>query len=392
MGYNYLIVGGGMAGDAAARAIRQVDENGTIGLIGQEPDPPYNRPPLSKGLWKRLPLKHIWRKTAKLGVELVLGRKVVRLDPAQKRVWDDHGVEYGYGSLLLATGAEPVRPFPAGERIVYYRTLQDYLRLRALAESGSRFLIIGGGFIGSEMAAALSMQGKQVTMIFPEAGIGGLVFPKTQSHFLNTYYHNRGVRILAGDLVQFLFENEAGAVAVTSTGERIEVDAVVAGLGVRPNIELAEQAGLNLARGILVDESLRTSAPDIYAAGDVMVFYNPVLGHRLRAEHEENANASGAAAGLGMSGEPQRYALLPSFYSDLFDLSYQAVGEINPEMEPVEDWIELHIKGVQYFLRNGRVRGVALWSMPYPSLEQARELIGAPGPFKPSDLTGAIQA
>ncbi len=392
MRYDYLIVGGGMAADAAARAIRQVDENGTVGLIGKEPDPPYNRPPLSKGLWRRLPLKRIWRNTAKLGIDLILGREVVRLDPAHKLAWDDQGVEYGYSSLLLATGAEPVRPWPPGERILYYRTLQDYLHLRALTESGSRFLVVGGGFIGSEIAAALTMQGKQVAMIFPEAGIGGLVFPVEQAHFLNTYFHNKGVRILANNLVQFLYENEAGVVAVTSTGERIEADAVVAGLGVRPNLALAEQAGLEVARGILVDEFLRTSAPGIFAAGDAMTFYNPALGHRLRLEHEENANASGAAAGLGMAGEPQRYTLLPSFYSDLFDLSYQAVGEINPELEFLEDWIEPHTRGVQYFMRDGRVRGVALWSLPYTALDQARELIAAPGPFKPEDLIGLIRA
>ncbi len=390
MRYDYLIVGGGMAADAAARAIRRVDDKGSIGLIGKEPDPPYNRPPLSKGLWKRLPLKHIWRNTNKLDVDLILGREARRLDPAQKLVWDDRGVEYGYGSLLLATGAEPVRPWPPGERILYYRTLQDYLHLRSLAETGSRFLVIGGGFIGSEMAAALTQQGKQVTMIFPEAGIGGLVFPEAQSQYLNNLFQEKGVRILSGNLVQFLFENEAGVAAVTSTGERIEVDAVVAGLGVRPSTALAEQAGLDLSRGILVDESLRTSVPGIFAAGDVMVFYNPALSHRLRLEHEENANASGAAAGLGMAGELQRYTLLPSFYSDLFELSYQALGEITPEMEYVEDWIEPRRQGVQYFLREKRVRGVALWSMPYAGLDQARELIAAPGPFEPSDLIGAI--
>ncbi len=390
MRYDYLIVGGGMAGDAAARAIRQVDEKGSIGLIGKEPDPPYNRPPLSKGLWQRLPLKHIWRKTAKLGVDLMLGRKAVRLDPAQKLAWDDQGVEFSYGSLLLATGAEPVQPWTPGERILYYRTLQDYLHLRALAATGSRFLVVGGGFIGSEIAAALTMQGKQVTMIFPEPGIGGLVFPEAQALYLNTYFQNKGVRILAGNLIQFLYENEAGVVAVTSTGERIEAEAVVVGLGVRPNLELAEQAGLDLARGILVDEFLRTSAPGIFAAGDGIVFYNPTLGHRLRLEHEENANASGTAAGLGMVGEPQRYTLLPSFYSDLFQLSYQAIGEISPAMEFVEDWIEPRRQGAQYFLREGRVRGVALWSMPYTALDQARELIAAPGPFRPGDLKGLI--
>src|SRR6266850_8459165 len=145
--FNYLIVGGGMSADAAAHGIREVDRSGSIGLIGAEPHPPYNRPPLSKGLWKKAPLESIWRKSDDLGVTLHLGRSARKLAPQNKRVTDDQGTVHEFDKLLLATGATPRRlPFGA-EQVIYYRTLDDYRRLRALTERGRRFAVIGGGFI-----------------------------------------------------------------------------------------------------------------------------------------------------------------------------------------------------------------------------------------------------
>jgi NADPH-dependent 2,4-dienoyl-CoA reductase/sulfur reductase-like enzyme len=179
--YPYLIVGGGMTGDAAARGIRQIDPDRPIGLLGQEADPPYNRPPLSKALWKRgprpMPLSRIWRQTDSLGVDLILGRSVTHLDAGQHQVVDDQGKIYQYDRLLLATGGSPVTLGINHERIIYFRTLEDYRRLRGLTETGQDFAVIGGGFIGSELAAALAGQGKDVTMIFPETGIGARVLP-----------------------------------------------------------------------------------------------------------------------------------------------------------------------------------------------------------------------
>src|SRR5512136_328610 len=162
--YTYLIVGGGMTADAATRGIRDVDPNGSIGIIGAEPDPPYDRPPLSKGLWKGKPVEKIWRGTAARTAGLHLGRAAVQLDPAARCVVDDRGTEYHYSRLLLATGGTPRRlPF-GGDDIIYFRTFQDYARLRPLAESKRRFAVIGTGFIGSELAAALRSTGREVVM------------------------------------------------------------------------------------------------------------------------------------------------------------------------------------------------------------------------------------
>jgi NADPH-dependent 2,4-dienoyl-CoA reductase/sulfur reductase-like enzyme len=394
--YTYLIVGGGMTAAAAVRGIREVDRSGSIGLLGAEGHPPYNRPPLSKGLWKGKPLDGIWRHTEDQGVTLHLGRTARHLDPPNKRVTDDQGTVHGYEKLFLATGGTP-RRLPFGdEQIIYFRTLDDYERLRALAAQGKRFAVIGGGFIGSEIAAALAMNGKEVVMAFPEAGIGSRMFPADLAQFLNDYYRHKGVEVLAGELAAGL-EVRAGRpvlkVRNAQTGNEREVvaDGVVAGIGIVPNVELARAAGLAVDNGIQVDASLRTSHPDVYAAGDVANFYNPALDRRLRVEHEDNANTMGRLGGQAMAGRAGNYDHLPFFYSDLFELGYEAVGETDSRLETVADWKEPHRKGVVYYLRDGRVRGVLLWNV-WEQLDAARKLIAEPGPFRPDTLKGRLSA
>jgi len=392
--FRYLIIGGGMAADAAVRGIRQIDSKGRIGLFSKEPDPPYNRPPLSKGLWKRTPLSRIWRRTADLNVELYLSSTITQNDPANKRVIDHTGGEYSFEKLLLATGGDPIR-LSAGsgpsdqERVIYFRTLADYHRLRALTETGSRFAVIGGGFIGSEIAAALASLGKQVTIIFPESGIGARVLPQEISAHLNQTFQQNGVQVLSERLVQSLQTSPDAVTLWLDSGQSITADGVVAGLGIRPNVSLALQAGLDVNHGITVDAELRTSHPDIFAAGDVISFYNPVLDQRMRVEHEEHANLTGMLAGQGMAGELQPYHHLPAVYSSLFGISYDAVGELNPHFEIVYDWQEPNQRGVVYYLCRQEVRGVLLWNQP-KGLDQARELIASRRSFQPSQLKGII--
>ena len=197
--YKYLIVGSGMTGHAAVQGIRSVDAAGKIGFIGAEPDPPYNRPPLSKALWKGEALDSIWRKRDNQNVTFLPGRTVNTIDEANKQAVDSQGERYSWEKLLLATGGTPRRlPF-GGDRIIYYRTLGDYRKLRALSEKGRRFAVIGGGFIGSEIAAALAINQKQVTMIFPGKSIGDRVFPQELSAFVSDFYRDKGVELLAGE-------------------------------------------------------------------------------------------------------------------------------------------------------------------------------------------------
>src|SRR5436190_1113634 len=320
--FRYLIVGGGMTGDAACRGIRDHDPEEPIGLVGEEPHPPYARPPLSKALWQGKDESTVWRGTADLGgVELLLGRRIVELDLDGHTAVDDRGEAHRYERLLLATGGRP-RRLPADDGdVVYFRTLDDYRRVRESAKEETRFLVIGGGFIGSELAAALSSSGCAVTMVFPEQGIGARLFPPGLADFVTGYYREKGVDVLPGELVQGV---EGGSVRLGS-GRTLEADLVVAGLGIVPSTELAEAAGLPVDDGILVDELGRAGGrEDVFAAGDVARFPAPALGGTLiRVEHEDNANSHGRAVGANLAGANAPYTNLPFFYSDLFELGYQ---------------------------------------------------------------------
>ena len=385
----YLIVGGGMTADAAVHGIREMDPNASIGLIGEEPHPPYDRPPLSKKLWKGKPVDIIWREKESGGTELILERRVLSLDPQGKRVVDYRQETYTFDKLLLATGGTPRRlPF-GNDHIIYFRTFENYLRLRKLADTGKRFAVIGGGFIGSEIAAALSMNGKEVIMLFPGPGIAGRVMPHDLSEFLNNFFREKGVAMLTGETVNDLQSKDRQLAVKTASGREFVVNGVVAGIGINPNVELAQQAGLEVQNGIVVDELLRSSHPDIFAAGDVASFYNPSLGKRIRVEHEDNANTMGRQAGRNMAGAAEPYHHLPFFYSDLFELGYEAVGDLDARLETVTDWQEPFRKGVVYYLENGRVRGVLLWNV-WEQVDAARRLIAAKGPFRPEDLKGLI--
>jgi 3-phenylpropionate/trans-cinnamate dioxygenase ferredoxin reductase subunit len=393
-GSKYLIIGGGMTADAAVGGIRKVDPTGEVALISAEPHPPYNRPPLSKGLWKGKPLAGIWRNTEAEGVTLHLGRTVRRIDLASRRVIDDQGREHTFEKLLLATGGTPRRlPF-GGDEIIYFRTLDDYHRLRALSAEGKRFGVIGGGFIGSELAAALAGNGKEVVIVVPEEGIGARLFPRDLALALNEFYRAKGVdvRTLAR-VTDLQREGEKLTLHIQKAdgvSERIPVDGVVAGLGIKPSTELAEHAGLAVDNGVVVDEQLRASHAEVWAAGDVAAFPSAALGMRVRVEHEDNALAQGSVAGQNMAGAGLPYHHLPFFYSDLFELGYEAVGEMDPRFETVSDWQEPFRKGVVYYLRDGRVRGVLLWNV-WGKVDVARELIAAKGPFRPGDLKGRIK-
>ena len=387
--YRYLIVGGGMAADAAVRGIRERDRDGTIGIVGEEPDAPYARPPLSNGLWKGDARDSIWRGTDALGVELQLGRRVVGLEPAAHRATDDHGAEYAFERLLLATGGRPRRLPRAPDGVVYFRTLADYDRLRAAAQPGRTVVVIGGGFIGSEVAAGLATAGARPVMVFPEEGVGARPFGPELSAFVSDAYRAKGVELWSGDAVEVIEGGPERWRVRTRSRRAIEAAAVVAGLGIVPDVELAAAAGLATGDGIEVDGRLRTSHPDVFAAGDVASALSTAFGARLRVEHEDAALTMGRHAGRSMAGDETPYAHLPFFYSDLFDMGYEAVGRLDSRLLTVADWKEPFREGVVYYLEDGRVRGVLLWNV-WGQVDAARALIAEPGPLDPEGLRGRI--
>src|SRR5947208_721431 len=220
----YLIIGAGMTGDMAAKGIREHDSDGSITMMGADPNPPYKRPLLTKGLWKGSPEEKLWREPAE-GVELVTGRRIVSLDLAAHTATSDEGEECRWEKLLLATGAKP-REIPGAAGVIWYRTLDDYHRLREVAPEGAHVVVIGGGFIGSEIAAGLVGNGVRVTMLFPEPGIGFRLFPLGLSEFVADYYREKGVEVHAGELVA----SASGERVEAESGLTFEADAVVAGL------------------------------------------------------------------------------------------------------------------------------------------------------------------
>jgi NADPH-dependent 2,4-dienoyl-CoA reductase/sulfur reductase-like enzyme len=387
--YRYLIVGGGMTGDAAARGIRDRDPDGSIGLIGEEHEPPYSRPPLSKGLWQGKDESSVWRGTADLGVDLYLGRRAVSVDRAARRVTDDRGETYVYEKLLLATGGRPRRLLGSGEDdgVVYFRHLPDYRRLRSLADAGASFIVLGGGFIGSEVAAGLRGAGSEVTIVFPEVGIGARVLPAGLAESVNDLYRSHGVEVIPGELVSKVETDGGGFRVELQSGRTLEADAVVAGLGIVPATELAEAAGLEVSDGIVVDEYGRAGdTGDVYAAGDVARFPSALLGTLMRVEHEDQANSHGRAVGANMAGADEPYRHQPFFYSDLFELGYEAVGDLDPSLNSITHWAEPNRKGIVAYLDDeGRPRGFLMVDV-WGKVEAATELIAAGEPVDDAAL------
>lgn len=395
--YSYIIVGAGRTGVSAAEGIRELDPRGSILLLGQERDLPYDRPPLSKQLWTSGKLAseatlHDEHFYGQHGIDLRLGVEVTQLDARAHEVGDRQGTVYRYERLLLATGGEPRRlHIPGGdlEGISYFRTLGDFRRLQAAAVEGDSALVIGGGFLGSEIAAALSMNGLAVTMVFPSRWLGSRVFPESLGRHLTEQYRRKGVNVLAGDVPVSIYRDHNAYVARTRAGREVRADLVVAGLGIEPNVAPAWAAGLAIATGVCVNEFLQTTQPDIYAAGDLAFAPNPVLGPR-RVQHWDNAVVQGKHAGRNMAGARQPFTYIPFFFSDLFEFGYEAVGDTDSRLRTLADWQEENKTGVIYYLDGGRVRGVMMCNV-WGRVDAARALIEKAEPVTAEQLRGAIR-
>ena len=395
--YDYLIVGGGVAAASAVTGIRAEDDNGTIGVLGSEPHPPIYRPDLSKTLWLDDSASVDGSSlagdlTTDANVDLVTDTTVTELDTDAHVVRLADGSSVGYGKLLLATGAEPrTLGLPAGPRIFYYRTTADFQALQKLATAGSHVVVVGGGYIGSEMASALVQNNVSVTLVLHQDDVQEQMFPRALAASLTKEFDSRGTTVVHGSVASGE-ETGEGVVVRLEDGTEISADAAVVGVGVVPRTGLAEGAGLDVDDGIVVDDHLRTSAADVYAAGDVASYPDARLGRR-RVEHVDHAEKSGTHAGRVMAGADEAYGETPMFWSDIFDAGYEAVGELDSRLDMVEDWKGGELgTGVVYYLRSGEVRGVLLWNV-WDKTDAALEVIAATAstPIEdPESLKGRI--
>ncbi len=396
--YTYIIVGGGLAGASAVQGIRELDKKGSVLLIGDEKHLPYDRPPLTKKLWfgqKKVEeiFLHDRPFYEQSGVRVTTGVKAVKLEPKTKTIATSDGNNYRYEKLLLSTGGTPRRldiPGSNIDGICYYRYLDDYLQIRTGAVEGKSAVVIGGGFIGSEIAAALSMNKVAVTMIFPGPYLCSRVFPEALGHSIQQRYAERGVTVLAGDKPASIRKEGDKFITLTQKGKKQESEMLIIGIGILPSTDLAVTAGLKTSNGIEVNEYLQTSDPSIYAAGDNAVFPYQALGQVMRVEHWDNALNQGRQAGRNMAEAREAYTYMPYFFSDLFEFGYEAVGDVRAELETFADWQKENDTGVVYYLKEGKVRGVLMCNV-WEKVDPARGLIMKGRSVSPEDLRGAIR-
>ena len=359
----FVIVGASLTGAKAAEELRARGFDGRVVLIGAEPERPYERPPLTKDYLRGESERanayvHPEGFYAEQEIELVTGLTVSAVEPGASRLTLDDGSQLGYDRLLLATGSEPRRLRVPGadlDGVYYLRTLADCDLLRARLDIGARVAVVGAGWIGSEFAASARQRGLDVTVIDPQALPNERIFGSEVAGFYRDVHDQHGVELLLGDGVES-FEGTGAVTGVrTASGRRVECDFAVVGIGVVPRTGLASGAGLDVSNGIVVDASLRTAAPGIFAAGDVANAWHPFFQERIRVEHWANALNQGPAAAQAMLGQEVSYGQIPYFYSDQYDVGMEYSGY-------APQWDEVVFRGdraggefVAFWLREGRV-------------------------------------
>ena len=336
----YVIVGASLTGAKAAETLREEGFDGNIVLLGEEHERPYERPPLSKGYLlgkddRSSIFVHEEGWYAENGVDLRLGVRVTALDPGAKQVSLADGGTVAYDRLLLATGASPRRlRAPGGDLdgVLYLRRVGDSERLRAALRGGGQVVTVGGGWIGLEVTAAAREAGCEVTVVEPEpVALYRQLGPELGGVFTDLHKEH-GVVFRTRESVTEL-RGSGGKVtgAVTSSGAVLPADHVVVGIGAIPATGLAADAGLDIGNGVIVDAGLHSSAPDVFAAGDVANAYHPLYGKHVRVEHWANALNGGPAAARSMLGQGVSYDAVPYFYSDQYDLGMEAAGLPEPD-------------------------------------------------------------
>lgn len=337
-GQRFVIVGASLAGASAAESLRENGFTGLLTLIGEEPYRPYERPPLSKGyLLGKEPADKAYVHSESFyrehNVELRLNTRVTAIDREAKEVSLGGGDRVGYDKLLLTTGSSVVRlKIPGAELagVHYLRSLDDSEKLKQALESGGQVAIVGGGWIGLEVAAAARHHGASVVLIEPQPTPLHAVLGPELGEFYAQVHRDHGVDLRLGVGVTEYTGGDAVQAVTLTDGTRVPADTVVVGVGIRPNVELAVDAGLLVDDGVVVDEYLRTTDPDIFAAGDVANAHNPQYGRHLRVQHWANAKDQGAAAARSMLGSDEPFTKVPYFFSDQYDVGMEYSGLHRP--------------------------------------------------------------
>ena len=367
---SFVVVGAGQAGGRAVEAMRGAGFQGRITLFGDEAEQPYERPPLSKKLLTGAAVDASARILgpefyAEKAIELRLGEPIATIDAGAQAITTMAGERLGYDKLLLTTGARVrLAPFPGAELagVHYLRTLEHMVALRAELARARRLVVVGGGYLGLEIAASARSLGLEVTVVELEAHLVARGAPRQVGEFLAGLHREHGVDIRTATRVEAL-DGAGGRVAAVALadGERLAADVVVVAIGILPNVELAAAAGAEVDDGIVVDASGRTSLPEVYAAGDATRHPNPYFGATVRLESWHNAQEQAKHAARAMCGEAVEYALVPWFWSDQFDLNLQLAGDFTSADEIVRRGEAAGPHALFYF-RAGRLIGVAAFN------------------------------
>lgn len=332
----FMILGGGMvAGYAAKQFVELGLPNGELAILSADNAAPYERPPLSKGFLAGKDSEDAIKINPddfykKQGIELRLNCEVALVDLKQKRLVLKDGDEFQFEKLIIATGARPRSLNIPGSRLqnlFYLRSMSDSKTIRTAAKNAKHALVIGGGFIGMEVAAVLGQKGIGVTMVLNDDRVFKRLFSPEMSSFFENYYTARGVRLIKSMSVSEFRGERVVKSALLGDGQSIECDLVVAGIGVTPAIEVVKNSGLDMGDGILVNEYLQSSHADVFAAGDVANYQDVLFGKRRRVEHWDNAVSQGQYCAKLLMGDKTPFRHVPYFFSDVFDLSYEYWGD-----------------------------------------------------------------
>lgn len=380
----YVIVGGGVAGVAAADAIRRRDKTGRVVMVCAERHPPYDRVPLSKDyLLRKIERDQIFLRRPRFyernKIELWLSHTATALDVENRILTFDSGQQIAFERLLLATGGRPrILPLPGADLpgLYYLRNIEDTEAIQQAAQGARRAVVVGGGFIGCELATAFVTLGLQTTVVEVTPAVLSLVVDAETSSFIGTYLEQQGITVLANTAaVGFVGEQGRVRAVTTSGGDALDADVVVIGVGIIPNTELAAAAGLAVDNGVVVNEYLE-AADGVYAAGDIARYYNPVPGRHHRVEHYDVALQHGRVAGSNMAGQRQAYEALPYFFSTMGAIELNVVGDMSRREQVIRRGeLSLQAGFAQFYFADGLLQAVLSVNHNGTLLQAARERI-----------------